>query len=194
MDVEEERKSGETGTLEKEKAELLERLKEADRRHRYKMYEAKALEEMLEKKRKEITLPPAGEIRKKIRRLEFIISTEARTLKQERELVKEVREWERKLKDAVNTERMERRLRLITDDIKKAEEQILELERRLDEMRKAIHEKRSTSSKLEREKKLLELKKKVDEEKSKEMEPFMQKNADGRVGLGEICIIKKKEK
>ena len=194
MAVEEEKPKEGLEALEKEKSELLERLKEADRRYRYKMYEAKALGEMLEKRRKESIVPPAREIRKRLRRLEFIISTEARTLKQERELVKEVREWERKLKSAVEIERMERRLVLISDDIKGAEGQIAELERRMDEMRKTIRERRSADSKFRKDRKLVELKKRVEEERHKDAEPFTQKEGDGRVGLGEICIIKKKEK
>ena len=194
MFVEEEKTSESVNAIEKEKAELLERLKEADRRYRYKMYEAKALSEMLEKRRKENALPPAREIRKKIHRLEFIISTEARTLKQERELVKEVRGWEKKLDSAVETERMERRLGLISEDIRRAEVQVKELEEKMNEMRRMLQEKHSVESKHRKDRKLLELKKKVEEERLKEIEPYMEKNGDGRVGLGEICIIKKKEK
>jgi len=192
--VEEEGKHDETAALEKEKAGLVEKLKEVDRRYRYKMYESKALREMLEKKRKEVTLPPASDIRKRVRRLEFIISTEARTLKQERELVKEVRRWEKKLDEAINIERMERKLRFIGEDIKSAEMQVAQLEKRIDEIRKALREKHHTERKSAKERKLLELKRKVEEERQKEIEPFMQKESDGRVGLGEICVIKKKEK
>jgi uncharacterized coiled-coil DUF342 family protein len=191
--VEEEGKHDEITALEKEKAGLVEKLKEVDRRYRYKMYESKALREMLEK-RKEITLPPASEIRRRIRRLEFIISTEARTLKQERELVKEVRNWEKKLDQAVNIERTERKLRFIGEDIKGAEMQVAQLEKRIDELRKALQEKHHTERKSAEERKLLKLKRKVEEERQKESEPFMQKESDGRVGLGEICVIKKKEK
>lgn len=192
--MEEEGKHDETAALEKEKAGLVEKLKEVDRRYRYKMYESKALREMLEKKRKEVTLPPASDIRKRVRRLEFIISTEARTLKQERELVKEVRRWEKKLDEAINIERMERKLRFIGEDIKGAEMQVAQLEKRIDEIRKALQEKHHTERKSAKERKLLELKRKVEEERQKEIEPFMQKESDGRVGLGEICVIKKKEK
>lgn len=192
--MEEKKPAGDTESLEREKASLLERLKEADRRYRYKVYEAKALSEMLEKKKKENPLPPAREIRKNIHRLEFIISTEARTLKQERELVKEVRNWEKKLKGAVELERMERRLVFINDDIKMAEQQVKEFEARMSELRAKVHEKHTVEHKSSKEKKLLELKRKVEEEKMKEMEPFMKKSEDGRVDLGEICVIKKKEK
>jgi chromosome segregation ATPase len=158
------------------------------------MYEAKALGEMLEKKKKEAPLPPAREIRKNIHRLEFIISTEARTLKQERELVKEVRVWERKLDGAVELERMERRLVFINEDMQRAEQQVKELETRMNELRTQVHEKHSEEHKSRKESKLLELKRKVEEEKLKELEPFMKKSEDGRVDLGEICVIKKKEK
>jgi uncharacterized coiled-coil DUF342 family protein len=180
--------------LEKEKSSLLERLKEADRRYRYKVFEAKALSEMLEKRKKESPLPPAREIRKNIHRLEFIISTEARTLKQERELVKEVRKWEKKLDGAIESERMERKLIFINDDIKRAEQQVKELETRMNELREQVHEKHQAEHKSRKESKLLELKRKVEEEKMKELEPFMKKSEDGRVDLGEICVIKKKEK
>jgi hypothetical protein len=64
----------------------------------------------------------------------------------------------------------------------------------MDDMRKELKEKRDTSSKSKKEMKLLELKEKVNEERQRELEPFMQKNGDGRVDLGEICVIKKKEK
>lgn len=192
--MEEQKPAGDVEALEKEKAALLERLKEADRRYRYKVYEAKALSEMLEKRRKESPLPPARVIRKNIHRLEFIISTEARTLKQERELVKEVRGWEKKLKGAIEVERMERRLVFINEDIGRAEQQVKEFETRMNELRAKVHEKHSIEKKSRKEKKLLELKSKVEEEKLKEMGPFMKKNEDGRVGLGEICVIKKKEK
>jgi len=192
--VEEEKVEGSVEALEKEKATLLERLKEADRRYRYKLYEAKALSEMLDKKKKEGAFPPTRELRKRIQKLEFIISTEARTLQQERELVKEVRNLERRLKESIEFERMERRLHLINEDIKTVEKQVMEFEKRMDEMRKELQNKRNASSKSKKERKLLELKEKVNEERQREMEPFMKKNADGRVDLGEICIIKKKEK
>jgi|GEM_PF-3070243 predicted nucleic acid-binding Zn-ribbon protein len=180
--------------LEKKKAELLEKLKEADRRYKYKMYEGKALREMLEKKRNETNLPPAREIKKRINRLEFLISTEARTLQQERELVKEVKEWERKLKEAVEIERMGRRLRFIEEDMRKAGEQVAELERKVNEIRNALKEKMKERRKTAKESKLLELKRKVEEERKKEVEPFLQKESDGKVDLGEICVIKKKDK
>ncbi|NYZ76483.1 hypothetical protein H0N98_04495 [Candidatus Micrarchaeota archaeon] len=192
--MEEQKPAGDAEALEKEKAGLLERLKEADRRYRYKVYEAKALSEMLEKRKKENPLPPAREIRKNIHRLEFIISTEARTLKQERELVKEVRGWEKKLSGAIEVERMERRLVFISEDIKRAEQQVKEFETRMNELRAKVHEKQSAEHKSRKEKKLLDLKRKVEEEKLKEIKPFMKKNEDGRVDLGEICVIKKKEK
>lgn len=192
--MEENKAVGDVEALEKEKAALLERLKEADRRYRYKMYEAKALGEMLEKKKKEAPLPLAREIRKNIHRLEFIISTEARTLKQERELVKEVRRWEMKLEGAVELEGMERRLVFINEDMQRAEQQVKELETRMNELRAQVHEKHKEEHKSKKEMKLLELKRKVEEEKMKELEPFMKKNVDGRVDLGEICVIKKKEK
>jgi len=192
--MEEEKVEGGVEALEKEKATLLERLKEADRRYRYKVYEAKALGEMLDKKKKEGTFPATRELKKRIQRLEFIISTEARTLQQERELVKEVRELEKRLKVSIEFERMERRLHLINEDIKAAEKQVIEFEKRMDEMRKELQEKRNANSKSKKEKKLLELKEKVNEERQREREPFMKKNVDGRVDLGEICVIKKKEK
>jgi uncharacterized coiled-coil DUF342 family protein len=192
--MEEQKPAGDAEALEKEKAGLLERLKEADRRYRYKVYEAKALSEMLDKRKKENPLPPAREIRKNIHRLEFIISTEARTLKQERELVKEVRNWEKKLNRAIEVERMERKLVFIDDDIKRAEQQVKEFETRMNELRAKVHEKHTAEHESRKEKKLIDLKRKVEEEKLKEIEPFMKKNEDGRVDLGEICVIKKKEK
>ena len=192
--MEEQKPAGDAEALEKEKAGLLERLKEADRRYRYKVYEAKALSEMLDKRKKENPLPPAREIRKNIHRLEFIISTEARTLKQERELVKEVRNWEKKLNGAIEVERMERKLVFIDDDIKRAEQQVKEFETRMNELRAKVHEKHTAEHESRKEKKLIDLKRKVEEEKLKEIEPFMKKNEDGRVDLGEICVIKKKEK
>jgi len=192
--MEEEKSEGSIETIEKEKATLLERLKEADGRYRYKVYEAKALSEMLDKKKKEGTFPPTRELRKRIQKLDFIISTEARTLQQEREFVKEVRSLEKKLKASIDLEKMERRLHLINEDIKAAEKQVMEFEKRMDEMRKELQEKRNASSKSKKERKLLELREKVNEERQREREPFMKKNEDGRVDLGEICVIKKKEK
>ena len=192
--MEEEKTEGSIETIEKEKAALLERLKEADRRYRYKIYEAKALGEMLDKKKKEGTYPPTRELKKRIQKLEFIISTEARTLQQERELVKEVRNLEKKLKASIELERMERKLHLINEDIRAAEKQVMEFEKGMDDMRKELQEKRNASSKSKKERKLLELREKVNEERQREREPFMKKNEDGRVDLGEICVIKKKEK
>lgn len=101
---------------------------------------------------------------------------------------------ERKLKSAIEVERMERRLILISEDIKRAEQQVKELETRMNELRAKVHEKHSVETKSKKERKLLDLKRKVEEEKLKELEPFMKKSEDGRVDLGEICVIKKKEK
>ncbi len=159
--------------LEKRKGELIERIKQLNRRIRYKKYEQKALEPFLEQTKS----VRVGPYHKEKRTIEFRISTAAYTPRVERELLKKLKKVEEKLDEVREVERARRKAKYVENDIKEGEEEIGQIEVEL----KTIRE---------------ELKKKYEELKSYRMAAKKQAAAEARaeedmVALGDLALIEK---
>ncbi|MFP3949773.1 MAG: hypothetical protein ACLFUZ_01630 [Candidatus Micrarchaeia archaeon] len=122
--------------LENKKSKLISEIKKNYGRIRYKKYEEKALEPFL----KETQDVMVGPVRKKLRRLEFKIATQAYTPQIERQLVKEVKKVEDKLKELRAVEKARRKKKLVKQDIEDAENRISEIEGELKGMRAELKE------------------------------------------------------
>ncbi|MBD3210614.1 hypothetical protein GF318_04510 [Candidatus Micrarchaeota archaeon] len=126
--------------LEARKAKLIDRIKQLNRRIRYKKYEQKALQPFLEQT-KDVKIAP---YRKRKRSLEFKISTAAFTPRMEKELIKELRKIDDKLNEVKEVERARRKIRYVEQDIKEGEGEIGKIEVELkdirDELRKLYEE------------------------------------------------------
>ncbi len=120
--------------LEQEKAQLIERIKELNRRLKYKQYEQKALKPFVEQT-KDINLEP---YKRQKRALEFKISTSAYTPAMERQMLKRLREVEKKLKEYEEVDRARRKLRYVEKDIEEAQKEISEIEEKLKGIREEL--------------------------------------------------------
>ena len=159
--------------LEKKKSELIERIKQLNRRIRYKKYEQKALEPFLEQT-KDVKIAPFHKMK---RALEFKISTAAYTPKMEKELIKQLREVDKKLDEVREVERARRKIKYVEQDITEGESEIAKIEVDL----KVIRD---------------DLKKLYDEMKSIRMTSRKQVMAAARaeedmVALGDLATIEK---
>ncbi len=159
--------------LEKKKSELIEHIKQLNRRIRYKKYEQKALGPFLEQT-KNVQIGP---FRKQKRALEFRISTAAYTPKMEKELIKQMRKIDEELDKVKEVERARRKIRYVEQDIVHDEAEIVKIETEL----KVIRE---------------ELKKHYDDMKNSRLSA--RKNAaaqaradDDLVALGDLAMIEK---
>ena len=132
MEVEE--VEGRIKELEEEKSKLINEIKKNYGRIRYKKYEEKALEPFL----KETEGVMIGPVRKKLRRLEFKIATQAYTPQIERQLVKEVKKVEDELKELRAVEKARRKKKLVKQDIEDCEKRIAEIEGELKGMRSEL--------------------------------------------------------
>jgi len=169
----------ENTSLNNRKTDILSKLKSMNSGYYYKIYEGKVVKSLLDKNFDGSTRS-ASSLRRELERLEFKIATEALNLKHERELIKEARALESDLKRAEEKERLERKLRFIEEDAKRIKGEIEALQKELDEVSDRIRkEGRARTKDREREPKTAQL-------------PTI-KNDDGRVNLGDICVIKKKD-
>jgi len=134
MEVEE--VEGRIKELEDDKTKLINEIKKNYGRIRYKKYEEKALEPFL----KETQHVMIGPVRKKLRRLEFKIATEAYTPQIERQLVKEVKKVEDELKELRAVEKARRKKKLVQQDIVDCDKRIEEIEVDLKGMRSELRD------------------------------------------------------
>jgi uncharacterized coiled-coil DUF342 family protein len=159
--------------LEKKKTELIDRIKQLNRRIRYKKYEQKALEPFLEQT-KDVQIAP---FRRQKRALEFRIATAAYTPKMEKELIKQLKKIDEQLDKVKEVERARRKIRYVEQDITEGESEIGKIEVEL----KAIRD---------------ELRKLYDEMKGYRMTARKQAAAQARaedemVALGDLAFIEK---
>ncbi|MDD5340677.1 MAG: hypothetical protein PHV13_05535 [Candidatus ainarchaeum sp.] len=160
-------------TLEKNKSELIERIKQLNRRIRYKKYEQKALLPFLEQTKDVRVIP----FRKQKRALEFRISTAAYTPRMEKELLKELKKVDEQLDKVKEVERARRKQVYVEKDILEGETEIGTIEVQL----KTIRE---------------ELKKLYEDLKGVRIAARKQAAADARadddlVALGDLALIEK---
>lgn len=120
--------------LEKKKSELIERIRQLNRRIRYKKYEQKALQPFLEQT-KDVQVAP---LRKQKRALDFKISTAAYTPKMEKELIKHLRKVDEQLDKVKEVERARRKIRYVEQDITEGEAEIGKIETELKTIREGL--------------------------------------------------------
>ncbi len=161
--------------LEKQKSELIERIKKLNRRIRYKKYEKKALQPFLEQT-KDVKVAP---YRKQKRALEFKISTAAFTPRMEKELLKRLRKVDEQLDEVKEVERARRKIKYVEQDIVDGETEIGTIESELTGIRE-------------------ELKKLYEESKALRIAARKQLAAKARaeedmVALGDLALIEKGE-
>ena len=173
--MEEEQLKTKIEELEKKKSELIERIKQLNRRIRYKKYEQKALQPFLDQT-KDVQIAP---FRKQKRALEFRISTSAYTPKMEKELIKQLKKIDEELDKVKEVERARRKIRYVEQDITEGESEIVKIETEL----KVIRD---------------ELKKLYDDMKSYRVNARKTMAAEARaeddlVALGDLAILEKEE-
>lgn len=122
--------------LEDKKSKLIAEIKKNYGRIRYKKYEEKALEPFL-KETENVMIEP---VRRKLRSLEFKISTQAYTPQLERQMIKEVKKVEEELGKMRAIEKARRKKRLVAQDIAECEKRITEIEEELKGMRAELRE------------------------------------------------------
>lgn len=159
--------------LEKKKTELIDRIKQLNRRIRYKKYEQKALQPFLEQTKN----VQVASYRKQKRALEFKISTAAYTPKMEKDLLKHLKKVDEQLDKVKEVERARRKIKYVESDISDGESEIAKIEIEL----KAIRD---------------ELKKYYDEMKTMRISARKQAAAQARaeedmVALGDLAFIEK---
>ena len=120
--------------LEKNKAALIERIQELNKRLRYKKYEQNALEPFLEET-KNIRIGP---LRKNKRDLEFRIATQAYTPQIEKELLKEMRIIDAELIKIREVEWARKKKKLVDQDVLDANKEILTIEEKLKAIREEL--------------------------------------------------------
>lgn len=121
--------------LEKQKSELLEKIKAVNRRLRHKRYEQKNLQPFVEET-KDVHIGP---LRKMKEALEFRIATQAYTPQLEREWIKEVKKVDEKLGNVREIEWARRKIRLVEGDISECEKEIGEIEPKLHQLREELN-------------------------------------------------------
>ncbi len=117
--------------LESEKAGLIKQIQRLNERLKYKKLELQALQPFLEQTKD----ANPGPLKRKLRALEFRISTQALTPTIERNLVRKVKEIEEKLKEFKPIEQARRKKKYLEGDIEEIEGKIKEIEEKLNSIR-----------------------------------------------------------
>ncbi|MEK6981293.1 MAG: hypothetical protein AABX38_00040 [Candidatus Micrarchaeota archaeon] len=120
--------------LETEKNSLIERIKELNKRLRYKSYELKALEPFL-KQHEGVNIGP---LRERKRKLDFRITTAAYTPKIERDLLKELKKIDDELAKYKDVEKGRRKERFVRQDIIDITAETSKIEERLKVIREEL--------------------------------------------------------
>jgi uncharacterized coiled-coil DUF342 family protein len=110
--------------LEKRKGGLIDRIKQLNRRIRYKEYEEKALRPFLEQT-KHIQIAP---FRRQRRALEFKIATAAYTPKIEKDLIKKLDKIDEELAKHKEVERARRKIKYVEQDLTEGKAEISNIE------------------------------------------------------------------
>ena len=175
----------------KARSEIIGRIKEHRRKLGYKEAESIAIAKLLEiekgkdqnnEKRRKI-----GYLKRLKNKLEFRISTEAKSLAEEKELVRKIEEINKELNEAYKSIRLERKGDFIKKDIEDYKKSITELEAKITENDKQLDEL------YDKIRKLLGIERakfeKQQRPKRKPQQAQMQE-----INLEDIVVIKKKEK
>ena len=133
-EIQEAHKPPQIEELEKKKSELIEEIKQLNRRIRYKKYEKEALKPYLEQT-KEVQIAP---FRKQKRAIEFKIATSAYTPKMEKDLLKELKKIDTQLDKVKEVDRARRKAKYVEQDITEGEQKIIEIEVQLKSIREKL--------------------------------------------------------
>ncbi|MDE1833423.1 MAG: hypothetical protein KGH58_03325 [Candidatus Micrarchaeota archaeon] len=107
--------------MRKQRGRMISKAKEFRRRLSYKEAELAAIDKLLKMERDPVKEEAArkrfGYLKKMINKFEFRISTEAKSLNEEKELIRKINEMKAELNDSLKFVRMERKLELVKKDI-----------------------------------------------------------------------------
>jgi len=132
--ADEEEIKGKIVELEKQKNDLIEKLKRINSRLRYKRYEQKALEPFLEQT-KNIRIGP---LKRQKQVIDFRIATQAYTPKLEKEWIKELKKVDEQLDKVKEIEKVRRKKVFVEQDIAQAEKELAENETKLNAIREEL--------------------------------------------------------
>ncbi len=137
--------------LKKERIESIIRVKIARKRLGYKQNEKEEVRKLMEQNKTDTTEQrrQIGKMKRIKNSLEFRVSTEARSLAEERELIKKISETNAKLKELYKSLRFEKKMEFVEGDIKRYTEEVetstkkiteieLNLDERYDALRKLL--------------------------------------------------------
>lgn len=178
--------------LESKKRALLNKLKKTNAQVNYKNYEMRVLQTLLKGK----VRPNVKFLRRKLNVLEFKVETEATSLQLERRFMKDIKQTQNELKDALQNDRLFRKLEYLDSDITEATKELDNIERELQETNNEIVE---TEKQMQEQNKtrpprlfFQKEKKKKDAGTEKEMNQYMGE-IEQTVSLEDICVIKRKD-
>ncbi len=120
--------------LEAKKRYLIDRIVELNKKIRYKEVQQKAINESI----KAEGGMDIKQLKRKLRALEFKISTQAHTPKHERKFIKQMEELEKSYDKALRIEKMKNKIKLIQKDIDAYKSEILKIDLELKDIRNRI--------------------------------------------------------
>ncbi|MCW6160416.1 MAG: hypothetical protein LVQ95_05015 [Candidatus Micrarchaeales archaeon] len=176
----------------KARSDIIGRIKEARRKLGYKEAEGIAIQKLLEiekgkdqnnEKRRKI-----GYLKRLKNKLEFKISTEAKSLAEEKDLVRKIEEINKELNEAYKSIRLERKSDFIKKDIEDYKKSITELEAKIAENDKQLDEL------YDKIRKLLGIERAKFEKQQQRPKRKPQQSPMQEINLEDIAVIKKKEK
>ena len=160
--------------LEKKKGELIEEAKKVNNRLKYKEMELKAIEPFV-KQTEDVNPEP---VKRRLRRLEFKISTQAFTPKKEKELLKRLKTLEKEAEFVLKVERARKKKALIEKDLEELRKKKEELDKQLSEIREQIKE----------------MRKRIKEEKKAKAVMPVSASEEAYFSLEDVVEIKRKNK
>ena len=119
--------------MRKQKGRLISKAKEFRRRYSYKESEFASIDRLLKVERDPVAEAAArkrfGYLKKMINKFEFRISTEAKSLNEEKELIRKINEMKAELNESLKFVRMERKLELVKKDIEMFKNSLIETDK-----------------------------------------------------------------
>lgn len=133
----------EIDALKKERIEAIIKVKIARKRLAYKEHELEDVKRAAEQNKTDTTEQrrQIGKMKRMKNSLEFRVSTEARSLNEERKLIKEIADVNAKLKELYKSIRFEKKLEFVEGDIKRYTEEVEEATKKIAEADSKLDEK-----------------------------------------------------
>lgn len=186
----------EIDALKKERIEAIIKVKIARKRLAYKEHELEDVKRTMEQNKTDTTEQKRqiGKMKRMKNSLEFRVSTEARSLSEERKLVKEIAEVNAKLKDLYKSIRFEKKIEFVEGDIKRYTEEVEAATKKIAEVDSKLDEKYNALRKLlgiERSKHR-EPGERYERREPRERKPQFREQQEA-INFEDIAIIKKKK-